>query len=92
MRVCFAAFDRLAREATAYQREFGVAINVRAGLRCRKAKSLFMRWNGRLGCALRRPYVTRWRGLRRCGCRLLAEDGGTTFPLLCQEWTLWRPL
>ncbi len=31
---CFAAIDRLARAAPEYRREFGAAINVRAGLHC----------------------------------------------------------
>jgi adenylate cyclase len=34
VRACFAALDRLAREAPAYQRDFGVAIGFRAGLHC----------------------------------------------------------
>ncbi len=31
---CFAALDRLAREAPAYQREFGISVSFRAGLHC----------------------------------------------------------
>lgn len=34
VRACFAALDRLAREAPFYQREFGVAVAFRAGLHC----------------------------------------------------------
>ncbi|MGO8915423.1 MAG: adenylate/guanylate cyclase domain-containing protein [Stellaceae bacterium] len=34
VRACFAALDRLARAAPAYQREFGVTISFRAGLHC----------------------------------------------------------
>jgi adenylate cyclase len=34
VRACFAAMDELARLAPSYQREFGIAVNFRAGLHC----------------------------------------------------------
>ena len=34
VRACFAAVDRLTREAPAYQREFGIEVSFRAGLHC----------------------------------------------------------
>jgi adenylate cyclase len=34
VRACFAAIDRLAERASAYQREFGAAVTFRAGLHC----------------------------------------------------------
>jgi adenylate cyclase len=34
VRACFAALDRLEREAPAYQREFGAVVSFRAGLHC----------------------------------------------------------